>query len=772
MSAPLGTLGRYRLTRRLAAGGMGEVYLAELPGVANLSQRVAIKRILPHLARDSEFVSKFIDEAYIMMRLHHGNIVGVHELADQDGELYIVMEYLPGRDLKAVTRRLRQNRQVMPPDLALWLVAEICAALDYAHRKVDEDGTPMHIVHRDVSPSNVLLGAGGEVKLLDFGIARARGRLHQSVSGTLQGKFVYMSPEQADGRKVDARSDIYSAGLVLYELITGVRPFEGESETETLRKVRQGDIEPPSQVYAEKKLRPELEPAFDALLMDALAQDPEDRYASADAMRRALHHHLADTRSHAGALALAEWLATLFPEGVTSPHGPSGPMSLDDALELQLGALTPNVDPMTRTHTADAGTPSAPRGAAQPGAPPAGTPTPGHAAMVSALISGSTPAASHAAYITDPSQAIQITDPNFPVQPVKGRKRSFVVAVLLGALLSAAALLWWLNRPVATVEPIVQGASVFSVRQGADGPELLPGVELPVGKAIDLCVVADGFVTQCRPIALADGINRPRFNLTAQPQVRLSAIPADLGLSFTIDGAPRQAGLQPVPAATVRVCVAEAPAGWRMLGGGDRCAELTAEAGRVAPFERAFERIPDAAVAPPPSGDAGVASAPDAAPATERPSKPRVTPVRHVINVSPATATLRCGTQSWSTFPATVKTATGLSCTAELPGHGAQTFALSGQRGGSRTITLEPFGRLGFRAYPGAAKVFVNGNAAPDTFTRKALLVPAGTVIVVARYTEDATAYEDRKTVKIEPGTETFVHLCVQTPKYECKNKK
>ncbi len=316
------TLGRYTLRRRLGAGGMGEVYLAETQGAANFTKRVAIKRILPHLARNEDFVHKFIDEAHLMVQLHHGNIVPVLELADDEGELYLVMEYLPGRDLKAVLRRLRAEGLRMAPDLAVWLVAEVCAGLDYAHRKVAADGRPLNIVHRDVSPSNVALGAGGEVKLVDFGIARARGGLHQSISGTLQGKFVYMSPEQADGRPVDPRSDVFSAGLVLYELLTGVRPFEGDSETETLRLVRQAAIEPPSTVA------PHLPAGLDALVMRALAPAAEDRYPTAGDMRRALSRWLVEHESHADASALARALADWFPDGVVPDAESAAPLSL------------------------------------------------------------------------------------------------------------------------------------------------------------------------------------------------------------------------------------------------------------------------------------------------------------------------------------------------------------------------------------------------------------------------------------------------------------
>ncbi|MBU0553961.1 serine/threonine protein kinase [Myxococcota bacterium] len=332
-------LGRYTLLRRLAEGGMGSVYLAEIQGAANFTRRVAIKRILPHLARDPAFLSKFIDEANLMVQLHHGNIIGVQELADADGELYIVMDYLPGRDLKAVTRALRQSQRLMPPDLAAWIIAEVCAGLDYAHLKTDEQGRPLHIVHRDVSPSNILLGADGEVKVADFGIAQARGGLHKSVTGALQGKFVYMSPEQAEGQPLNARSDVFSAGLILYELLSNTRPFAGESETDILRRVRAGVHQGP------EALRPGLDPGLSALVMRALAYRPEDRFESAGVMRRALLRYLAEAHSEADARALSGFLHTLFPEGVVPEASPPTPLSMDDALLLQLNGLTPSSRP-------------------------------------------------------------------------------------------------------------------------------------------------------------------------------------------------------------------------------------------------------------------------------------------------------------------------------------------------------------------------------------------------------------------------------------------
>lgn len=760
----LGTLGRYRLIRRLAAGGMGEVYLAELPGVANFSQRVAIKRILPHLARDTGFVEKFIDEAYIMMRLHHGNIVGVHELADESGELYIVMEYLPGRDLKAVTRRLREQRAVMPVDLALWLVSEICAALDYAHRKTGDDGAPMHIVHRDVSPSNVLLGAAGEVKLLDFGIARARGRLHQSVSGTLQGKFVYMSPEQADGRTVDARSDIYSAGLVLYELVTGVRPFEGDSETETLRKVRSGVVAPPSAA------RSELPDALDTIVMRALQTDPGERYPTAAAMLRAMQLHLADTRSHAGAQQLSEWLAELFPEGVEAKDGPAGPMSIEDALEMQLGALTPNIDPMTRTHTADAGTPSAPAMVRSTGGTPTPTPLPS-----AAINTGPQPP-----LLSNPSMpaaAIQVTDPSMQqiaVVPAKGRKRAFALAVLLGALTASVVLLWWLNRSVATIDPIVTdarsnvalGAKTWSVRQGPDGPELLTGVELEV-KPIDLCIVADGYETACKSVALAEGRNQPRFRLKAVPEVVLSLVPGDIPVLFTIDGKTVEKGKHVIPAQAVQICVTDDPPNWQLEGDQPRCVTIVGEAGKSTQIERSFVKIPDAAAQAAPVDAGAPPSAPDASPQTRTRVRPKVRIAKHTITVEPAGAVLRCGATKHVQFPARIELTRDQQCVATAKGFATERFTLSGRQGGKRTVALKAFGRLSVRALPGAARLLVNGKPMKDSVLKQHP-VPAGAVQVEARYTEDGKPYTQRKTVTVAPGKTASATICVQTPKFKC----
>jgi serine/threonine protein kinase len=342
-------IGRYTLLRRLASGGMGEVYLAKSAGAANFSKQVAIKCILPHLAQNQDFVQKFIDEANLMVQLHHGSIVPVIELFQENLQFYLVMEYVPGRDLKSVLRTLKRKKIFMPASVALWVVKLLCEALGYAHHKTDSNGDSLNIIHRDVSPSNVILGAAGEVKLLDFGIAKARSRVHQSISGTLQGKFVYMSPEIADGKEVDLRTDLFSLGLVLYELLTHTRPLDGDSETIILRNARECEILPPSIEH------PEVTTRLDRLVMKALAKDPNERYDDAFAFGRAINEYLVEQNLHPSSNELAEFLKALFPEGVVD-ESDREIQSIDDALLQQINALTPSLNKALRETVTQDGT--------------------------------------------------------------------------------------------------------------------------------------------------------------------------------------------------------------------------------------------------------------------------------------------------------------------------------------------------------------------------------------------------------------------------------
>ncbi len=208
--------GNYLLIEKVSVGGMAEVFKALMIGTEGFQKLVAIKRLLPSVAEDEEFARMFIDEANIAGQLHHANIAQVYDLGRIEEHYFIAMEYVQGRDLRAVFDRLKRIKRGVPLNMAVYIVAKACEGLDYAHRKKDAQGRPLNIVHRDISPPNILLSYEGDVKIVDFGIAKATKKLTQTQAGILKGKFGYMSPEQVRGLPIDRRSDIFSIGIVLY----------------------------------------------------------------------------------------------------------------------------------------------------------------------------------------------------------------------------------------------------------------------------------------------------------------------------------------------------------------------------------------------------------------------------------------------------------------------------------------------------------------------------------------------------------------------------
>jgi serine/threonine protein kinase len=294
--------GKYLLLERINVGGMAEVFKAKTFGVAGFEKLVAIKRILPTMVEDEEFIRMFIDEARISVQLNHANIVQIYELGRHVDSYYIAMEYLPSRDLRTMLDRLRQSGTLMPIPQAAYVATKVCEALDYAHRKKDAFGKPLHLIHRDVSPQNVLVGYEGEVKVIDFGIAKAAGRASKTQAGVLKGKFGYMSPEQVRGLEIDHRSDIFAVGVLLYEMLTGERLFVGESDFSTLERVRNAEVTPPT-VY-NKKITRELE----HLVLKALAREVEDRFQWASDLAEELQRYLIEDRSIYSAKKLAAYM--------------------------------------------------------------------------------------------------------------------------------------------------------------------------------------------------------------------------------------------------------------------------------------------------------------------------------------------------------------------------------------------------------------------------------------------------------------------------------
>jgi serine/threonine protein kinase len=285
---------------------MAEVFRAKAYGVEGFERLVAVKRILPNIAEDKEFIKMFIDEAKIAVQLNHANVAQIFDLGMVEQSYYIALEHVHGRDLRAIFDRCRNQGEPMPVAQACFVVMKTCEGLDYAHNKRDSAGREVNLVHRDVSPQNVLVSFEGEVKIIDFGIAKAAGKGSKTQAGILKGKFGYMSPEQVRGLPIDRRSDIFSCGIVLYELLTGERLFVGESDFSTLEKVRNVEILPPSTYN--RKIPDELE----RIVLKALAKDVEDRYQNAIDLHDELQAFVYTAGEFYSRKDLASWMKRVF----------------------------------------------------------------------------------------------------------------------------------------------------------------------------------------------------------------------------------------------------------------------------------------------------------------------------------------------------------------------------------------------------------------------------------------------------------------------------
>lgn len=299
----------FYLRRKIAEGGMGAIYEAEQLGAEGFIKRMALKTIRAEYARRKSFVSSFIGEAKLVAGLVHQNIVQIYQLGRFEDGYYIAMEYIDGIDLTHFLFRQGMLNQDVPLHIATYIVSRVCRGLEYAHTKHGEDGTPLGLVHRDVSPNNVMITNEGEVKLADFGVAKAAVFMEEEDGEYLVGSPQYMSPEQAACRAVDARSDIYTLGLLYYELLTGATAYPATDEGETLRRAREGEIERHPSV-----LRPDLPPDIEAILMKCLERDPADRYQNAGELGYALEYNMYSEGYGPTIVTLANYVAELFPE--------------------------------------------------------------------------------------------------------------------------------------------------------------------------------------------------------------------------------------------------------------------------------------------------------------------------------------------------------------------------------------------------------------------------------------------------------------------------
>jgi TonB family protein len=321
--------GQYVLLEKIATGGMAEVWKARMRGVEGFQKIVAIKKILPHLSDNQEFIEMFVDEAKLAAQLNNNNIVHIYDLGKIGNSFYIAMEFVDGHDLKSILKRAHDRDSPLGVEIALFVASKVAAALDYAHRKRDYDEKEMSLVHRDVSPQNVLISHDGDIKLCDFGIAKAASKASHTQVGALKGKIQYMSPEQAAGKPIDRRSDVFALGTVLFEMLTGRKLFTGDSEISILEQVREARGVPPSQ------FNDEVTAQIDRVVFKAHEKDPAARYQTAGDMARDIDSILYEFRPTPTSADLAIYMHRIWSDEPAVPKlEESEPIAERDDSEL------------------------------------------------------------------------------------------------------------------------------------------------------------------------------------------------------------------------------------------------------------------------------------------------------------------------------------------------------------------------------------------------------------------------------------------------------
>ena len=390
----MGSATRYVSLKKIADGGMAEIFLAHQSGAEGFARPVILKRILPGLSADPQFRDMLVDEAHIAMSLNHGNIVPVLDLGQSRGRYFLVMELVDGWDLATIVRRAKKASFPVPLGLGLHILAEVCRGLAYAHARRGPDGQGLGIVHRDVSPHNVLVGEQGEVKLADFGIAKALGKRGRTRTGVIKGKLDFMSPEQASGQPLAPSSDIFAVGTILYLLATGRRPFEAGSDLEVLLKVQSADFVPLETSC------PDFPPRVASIVNKAMQRRPADRYQSGEEMMLDIEEVLRSDFRSPGQSELKRWLAELgskdgLPTTSQLPalpvDEPLGPIGTGETEALSLDETSP-VSAFAETRMRDTGQDQQAAPAPPPSLPAAALPPPLPALSVPVVADPVTPA--------------------------------------------------------------------------------------------------------------------------------------------------------------------------------------------------------------------------------------------------------------------------------------------------------------------------------------------------------------------------------------------
>ena len=329
---------RYRIIEKIDAGGMAEIYRGEAVSIEGFARQVAIKRILPSMCTDKKFVAMFLDEARLSMQLTHANIVQIFDIGKADDTYFVVMELIDGSNLRRLMQRAINQGTEFPIALACYTIMETAKALTYAHERTNAAGETLGIVHRDVSPPNLLLSKQGEIKLTDFGLAKAASHAQQTDAGVIKGKFAYLSPEGVEGKPADPRADIYSAGIMLWEMLCGRKLFSGKTDMETVELVRKGHVPNPSE------LRPEIDAELDRIVQKVLAKNPKRRYQSARALEQALSSYLYKHNMPVTASTVGDFVVSML---TTEEDAEDDGFDVLDVLrdELRELARTGHVDP-------------------------------------------------------------------------------------------------------------------------------------------------------------------------------------------------------------------------------------------------------------------------------------------------------------------------------------------------------------------------------------------------------------------------------------------
>ncbi len=492
--------GRYLLLDRIAYGGMAEVFRAKQFGEEGFDRIIAIKRVLPSVADNEQFVAMFRDEANITRTLQHGNIAQVYDFGKLDGSYYLAMEYVSGLDLKAFFNACEKHGKPMNPAIAALVVREVAQGLGYAHRATDSSGSSLGLIHRDVSPQNILLSWQGEVKLVDFGIAKARQKTQQTDAGVLKGKFGYMSPEQVRGLPLSNRSDIFSLGAVFWELLTGHRAFDRESDYATMDAVRAVDL--PSFEQA----APNVPKALQIICLKALQKDEEERYARAEHMARDLTRWLSSQDEQISQLELSNLLTETF----QADH--SDERKLLSGYERYDASL---IESEIRAAGGSKATPAVQVGVSANASPPKPQPS-------QVVLTGPAPART-------PS-AVKMREPA-PKLPPKPRSK---IPVLMGLLATVATLAigwqawqWWSTRPgslqisamPAKVKVYVNRELMGETKPSPDGRGSLVIERIPHG-LVDVLLEADGHSSLSEKVRI-----RPAQTFSWQPNLPKEALP-------------------------------------------------------------------------------------------------------------------------------------------------------------------------------------------------------------------------------------------------------